>query len=73
MKVFICCKTLSLRMQIQVSAFLNQKLIARGDLKKSAKIIKVLCVKCAPVTGIAKGIVTFHSNRCVLVRHGDMH
>ena len=59
MKVCICCKTLSNRIQIQKDAFKNQKprtpfLIAREDHRKSVKVIKVLHVKCAVVTSIAK-------------------
>ena len=32
---------------------------------------KVLDIKCASVTGIAKGIVIAHNSRCLLLRHGD--
>ena len=45
--------------------------IARGDHRKTIKQIKVLRVKCAPVTGIAKGIVMAHTNSCLFVKHGD--
>ena len=38
-------------------------LIARGDHRKTIKGIKVLRVKCTPVTGIAKGIVIAHNSR----------
>ena len=39
------------------------------DHRKTIKVIKVFCVICAPVTGIAKGTVMAHKNRCLLVRH----
>ena len=63
-------------MQIQKGAFKNQKprtpyLIAQGDHRKTIKIMKVLLVKYAPVTGIVKGIVMTHDSRCLFVRHGD--
>ena len=45
-------------------------LITRGDHWKIVKV-KVLRVKCAPFTGIVKGIELTHSNRCLSVRHGD--
>ena len=48
-------------------------LLARGDHRKTIKLIKVLRVKWAPVTGIDKGIVMDHYNRSLLVRHGDHH
>ena len=46
-------------MRIQKSAFKNQKprcpaLIARGDSRKTIKVMKVLPVKYAPVTCIVK-------------------
>ena len=58
MKVYICCKTLSNRIRIRESALKNLK-------PKTIKVMKVLCVKCAPVTVIAKGIVIAHNNRCL--------
>ena len=68
-KVYICCKLSSNRIPIQKSAFKKQKpkmtyLIARGDHLKTIKGIKVLRVKCTPVTGIAKGIVIADNRRC---------
>ena len=42
------------------------------ELKRESKAIKVLRVKCGPVTGKAKGILMAHSNRC-LSEHGDDH
>ena len=46
-------------------------IIARGDHRKNIKLITVLHVKCVFVTGITKGIVMAHNNRCLLVRYGD--
>ena len=34
----------------------------RGDHRKSIKVMKVTGVKCAPVTGIAKGIAMAHNS-----------
>ena len=61
MNVYICGKTLSNRIRIQKSAVKNQKprmsyLIARLDHRDAIKEIKVLRVKCATATGMAKGI-----------------
>ena len=72
-KVHICCKTLSNCIRIEKSAFKNQKprtpyLTGRGVHRKTMKVIKELCVKCAPVIGITNGIVMAHNNRCLLVR-----
>ena len=39
------------------------------DHRKTIKVIKVFSVICTPVTGIAKGTVMVHKNRCLLVRH----
>ena len=66
-KVYICFNTLSKYMQIQKSAFKNQKprtpdLIARGDHRK---IIYV------PVTGIAKEIAIAQKNIYLFVNYGD--
>ena len=52
MKVYICFKTLLNRLRIQKYAFKGQKmrtpyLIARGDLRKTIYVIKVLRVECA--------------------------
>ena len=73
MKVYICCKTSSNRIRFGKSAFKNQKpkadyLTGWGDHSKTMKVIKVLRVKCAPVTGISRRIVMDHNNRCLLVR-----
>ena len=38
--------------------------------KKRIKVIKMLLVKCALVTGIAKVTVKVHNNKCLLVRIG---
>ena len=38
--------------------------IARGNHRKTIKVIKVLRVKCAPVTGAANDNVMGHNNRC---------
>ena len=38
-------------------------LIAPGDHRKTIKGIKVLCVECTPVSGIAIGIVIAHNSR----------
>ena len=59
MKIYICCKTVY---QFKKKAFKNQKritpfLVAPGGKRKSLKVIKVLLVKCASVTGITKAIV----------------
>ena len=55
-------------------AFKNKKsrtpyVIARGDHRKTIKVIKLLRVKCESVTGIAMA----HNIRCLLVRHRDQH
>ena len=78
MKVYICCKSLSNRFRIKKSAFKNQKpttpyLIARRGNRKSIKVIKALCVKCAPLIGIAKGTVIAHDNKCSSVTYEDSH
>ena len=39
----------------------------RGEHRKPIKVIKVLCVKSASVTGIAKGVAMARNNRCVFV------
>ena len=63
MKLYICCKTLSNRKRIKKKkAFKNQKpispfLVAAGGERKTIKVIKVLLVKCAPISGITKAIV----------------
>ena len=67
------CKTLLNRMQIQKSTFRNKGakihyFVAQGNRKKIIKAIKVLWIKCTPVTCIAKGIAIAHNNRCMLVR-----
>ena len=67
MKVHILCKTLSNCIRIQKSAFKNQKpmmlhLIASEDGRKTIKVTKVLHVKCATVTSIAK--VLYISDGC---------
>ena len=59
MKVYICCKTLSNCIQIHKSKVTNQR----------SRAIRSLRVKCAPVTGITKGIVMAQYNRSLLVRH----
>ena len=46
-------------------------IIVRGDHRKNIKVITVWHVKCVFVTGITKGIVMAHNNRCLLVRYGD--
>ena len=76
MKVYFCCKTLSNGIRIQESAFKKQKArspyhIVQRDHRKTIKVIKVLRLKYAPVTGIAKRIVMFHNNRCLLDSHGQ--
>ena len=57
MKVYVCYKTSSNLTPIQKSALKNKEsktlnLIAQGNQGKSIKVIKVLRVKCAPVTDI---------------------
>ena len=42
------------------------------ELKRESKAIKVLRVKCVPVTGKAKGILMAHS-KDVCQTHGDNH
>ena len=69
---------LSNRMGVQKSTLKNQKqrtpyLTARGDHGKLIDITKLLPVKFAFVSGIAKGTVTTQSKRCLLVRNGDHH
>ena len=71
MKVYICCKTLSNHIRIQKAASKNQNYrtplrIARGFFRKTIKLMKVLNVKRAPVTGIGKESVMDHNNRCLL-------
>ena len=67
-KVYICYKVSSNHVPIQKSTFKKQKrkmpyLIAPGDHRKTIKGIKVLCVECTPVSGIAIGIVIAHNSR----------
>ena len=74
MKVYFCCKTLLNSIQIQK----NQRprtsyLIAPADHRKTIKVTKALCIKCAPVTGTVTGIVIAHNNRCFLVKNRDNH
>lgn len=45
-------------------------LITRGDHRKIVKV-KVLRVKYAPFTGIAKGVDLAHGSKYLSVRHGD--
>ena len=71
MKVYVCGKTSLNRAPIQISAFKHQKpgtlyLIGPGDHGKTIQVIKVIRVKCAPITGIAKGMVMVY----LLVRYG---
>ena len=60
MKISLCCKMLSRRIRIKKNTCKNQKswtpyLLAQGDHTKTIKVIKLLCVKCVPVTtGITK-------------------
>ena len=56
-EVYICIK----------SAFKNQKrghptLFTREIIRQIVKVIKVLRVRCAPVTSIARGIVMAHDH-----------
>ena len=64
MKVYICCKTLSNRIRIQNSVFESRNQGRPISLLEEikVKIMKVLHVKCAPFTGIIKGIVMAHNN-----------
>ena len=67
MNVNIYYKTLSNRIRTQKSAFENKKLrtpycIARGDLRETIKVMKVLRVKYAPAIGIAKGLMTYNES-----------
>ena len=74
MKVYIYCKTLLNSIQIQKSQRPRTSyLIARADHRKTIKVTKALCIKCAPVTGTVTGIVIAHNNRCFLVKHRDHH
>ena len=51
MKIYICCEPKT------------SYLIARGYHRKTIKVIKHLRVKCAPATGIAKGIAIAYNIR----------
>ena len=44
-----------------------------GIIRETIKVIKVLRVKYASVTAIAKESLKAHNKRCVLVRHGYHH
>ena len=61
----------------QKCAFGKQKtrtyLIAGGEHRKTNKVMKVLHLKCAPVTGRAKGSVMAYDNRRLLDRPGNHH
>ena len=48
-------------------------LVAGGDHRETVKVMKVLRIKFAPVTDLAKGIVMARNSRCLLVRQGDHH
>ena len=48
-------------------------LIAQEDQRKTIKVIKVLRVKCALATGIAKETAMAYNTRCFLFKHGDHH
>ena len=76
MKVYFCSKTLRNGIRIQKSAFKKQKArspyhVARRNLRKTIKVIKVLRLKSASVTGIAKGIVMLQNNRWLLDSNGQ--
>ena len=78
MKVYICCKMSLIRPRIQKSTFKNQKpntpyLVPRGDHWKTIQVIKVLRVKCAPISDIAKEMVMVHNNRYLLERYRIHH
>ena len=51
MKIYICCEPRT------------SYLIPRGYHRKTIKVIKHLCVKCAPATGIAIGIAIAYNIR----------
>ena len=51
----------------------KQYLVAGGDHRETVKVMKVLRIKFAPVTDLAKGIVMAYNSRCLLVRQGDHH
>ena len=56
-KVYVCHKTLSNRIQIQKRTIKNQKpktsyVTVRGDPRKTIKLIKILHIKCKTITGI---------------------
>lgn len=48
-------------------------LLMLEEITKKFKVIKLLGIKCVPVTGIARGIVIAHNNKCLLVRYGDYY
>ena len=61
-------------MRIQKSAFTNQTLVTfhllvRKDHRKTTEVMKVLCIKCATVTGLPKRIAMAQNNKFFLVRH----
>ena len=65
-------------MRIKNSSFKNQiprtpYFIAQTDQRKNIKVMRLLGVRCAPLTGIAKEILLAHNNIRLLVRHGDHH
>ena len=67
-----------IRLYIQKTVFKDQTprklcLVAGGDHRKTVKVMKVLRIKFALVTGLPKGIVMARNSRCLLVRHGDHH
>ena len=72
MKVCICCKTLSNRTGIQECIFKPETEDAlcycSKRSKENYKVTKALRVKCAPITGTAKGISMAHNKICLLFR-----
>ena len=65
MKVYICC---SERLYQTGNRGLLEEII-----RETIKVIKMLCVKYASVSDIAKGNLMASNNRCFLIRHQYHH